>query len=305
MPSFRCPRCQAPLARTQTPQGVAFLCAGCGGHATTLDHVRRSLPQPRFRAMWSTVKQSPAGTLPCPSCSAAMTVVRMGTLEVDTCVQCELLWLDPGEHEALSGPPPAAAPSQAEAAAAAGAGATFPSGIYRMTRAKKSNLIDAITGLQTMIIRDEAKEQIGSIQRVRSTSRVYNVTIGRRAFFVPGIRTNLHNTVTFRNRGELCRTIDATTAAHASIPLWFGSATWVYHRDKQLDWRYTSIVRMKQALYDGDRCIAEMSSATRNTVFLNTRIPLEDELIVFLFCLRWGINNPLGSGSLEDWYDAE
>lgn len=297
MPTLNCPRCRCALTRTQTPQGVAFVCGSCEGHAAMLDQIRRALPRERFRSVWDAVKRSPAGTLPCPTCASAMRVVQLGALEVDTCVQCELLWLDPGEQERLTHAPPRPPPPPEPTAPTRTASSTIlhPSGVFRMTRAEKG-LMGVLDGLSSMIVRDEERNRIGAIRVVRSTSRLYNVVVNGRPHFVPGLRSG----AAWRNRGELCRTLDACTVVNASMPLWFGSATWVYHRDKQLDWRYISLMRQHQGLFDGDRCIAEMKAASASTVFLNTHVPLEDELIMFLFCLRWGITYPRGTGSFEE-----
>jgi len=100
-----CPRCQSPLA-----EGAGALaedvCASCGGRALSNAHTRK-LFEEELGLSPATLKelaQHFAGErLTCPSCSSAMSRIRVRGASVDVCLGCGTAFFDDGELARLSG----------------------------------------------------------------------------------------------------------------------------------------------------------------------------------------------------------
>jgi hypothetical protein len=111
MPPFRdqpmqCPRCGKPLARY--PDREKWRCKVCngalvGGEQLIVEigpHAREVLDGPADPAR-------PA-IHPCPVCAFPMTPYTIGTIEVDRCVEHQLVWFDGGEIGKIRASVPAA-----------------------------------------------------------------------------------------------------------------------------------------------------------------------------------------------------
>ncbi len=113
-----CPRCDQPLGDTRAGSVRIFPCPACGGHAITLTQLRQISDSARVNALWQTARAAPQAHLPCPACTAAMRAVDVGGAQIDACLACHMLWLDPGEQERLAQvkPPPQLSSARVQAA---------------------------------------------------------------------------------------------------------------------------------------------------------------------------------------------
>jgi Zn-finger nucleic acid-binding protein len=99
-----CPICTTPLlTHPELPQGGH--CTTCGGHLLPFTIVRREAPAGALEGLWGEFLAAPVGQRACPTCKSAMRAVFRRGIEVDGCVQCHHVWLDPGEREGLTSPP--------------------------------------------------------------------------------------------------------------------------------------------------------------------------------------------------------
>lgn len=97
----RCPRCRVSLER-RTPAGVVFYgCPTCRGFAIEVEALKTLLPANEVDAIWK--EAAGAGDVGCSHCDMAMeSVVRrqgLGTVALDVCRSCQMLWLDAGEWQ--------------------------------------------------------------------------------------------------------------------------------------------------------------------------------------------------------------
>src|SRR5262245_54377296 len=104
-----CPRCQASMVqRTATPAQAtapitADVCDQCGGlwlDGAELGHVSPALgglPM-RLAEIAGVAVESP---IACPRCRGVMMLFDLLDVAVDLCTQCQGVWLDGGEYEAL------------------------------------------------------------------------------------------------------------------------------------------------------------------------------------------------------------
>jgi len=107
--SMRC-TCAAgsTLSAVQLPAGPQALgCASCGGTALALDNYRRWRDAPGSESAepaGAVAVEDCAAARACPGCARFMERVRVGAtpdFRLDRCAVCALLWLDPGEWDAL------------------------------------------------------------------------------------------------------------------------------------------------------------------------------------------------------------
>lgn len=108
---YACPTCRAPLARTQTPVGIFWVCPECNGRAVTVSLLRRALKPEVASSLWrGTFTKTLPRIRPCPACEARMQEIGValpeGSFVLDVCRACQFVWFDPQEYEALPAPPP-------------------------------------------------------------------------------------------------------------------------------------------------------------------------------------------------------
>ena len=109
---LHCPRCGQTLSQAFYQGKISFSCPEGHGCAVTLSVVRTLCGRPEFaNTLWH--KARTAGEhlgAPCPLCGNDMSLVRLPVgdqfLELDICCQCQVIWFDPCELEALPKPPP-------------------------------------------------------------------------------------------------------------------------------------------------------------------------------------------------------
>jgi len=108
-----CPNCQIPLRKTQTRFGVVYACARCGGRASALAVLRKAgASSPLLRELWRKASAATDGSRRCPHCNKAMAEESVaagdGSLKLDLCSRCAVVWFDRGEYESMpQSPPPA------------------------------------------------------------------------------------------------------------------------------------------------------------------------------------------------------
>ena len=100
-----CPRCHGKLTGDPT-QRMACTIGGCG-ELWSLDTVARILEMPDRRdrdkkagAHFASMLRQVIAATPCPVCAASMTVVIIGRVVLDHCID-HGIWLDAGEREQL------------------------------------------------------------------------------------------------------------------------------------------------------------------------------------------------------------
>ena len=99
-----CPRCGTELARARGPDGIAWTCASCGGHAVAVAVLRKTARMDAANRIWQDARlTAPAGALACPWCAGAMGRVGVGAIgaeaEIDVCAKCQFVWFDAAEAE--------------------------------------------------------------------------------------------------------------------------------------------------------------------------------------------------------------
>ncbi len=100
---FTCPNCQERLTRTRSVHGVSWRCRSCGGRMEGVALLRK-LIEPQFvNQLWQRALAATAGARGCPSCTRKMREVTVrepdGSLTLDVCAACHLVWFDPAEYE--------------------------------------------------------------------------------------------------------------------------------------------------------------------------------------------------------------
>lgn len=103
---FSCPSCNI-LLKAQKPEGIRlWKCASCGGFAISLPTVRKGLNSETFKKIWQKVSsgETEAGR-PCPGCRNPLSVVEAdgqgGSIMIDVCRTCQILWFDDNEFSDL------------------------------------------------------------------------------------------------------------------------------------------------------------------------------------------------------------
>lgn len=104
---IRCPHCQIPLhIVTLDDRFQGYHCQNCRGFLFEMTAFRDAVGT--RRALAETPPETPRPlnrselerTIDCPSCSQVMSThpyLGPGAIVIDTCSQCSLIWLDPGE----------------------------------------------------------------------------------------------------------------------------------------------------------------------------------------------------------------
>jgi len=103
---FTCPTCNVSL-QAQKLEGIRlWKCASCGGFAISLPLVRKGLNAKTFRKIWQKLSSGETETgRPCPGCKKALSVVEAdgqdGSIMIDVCRTCHILWFDDKEFSDL------------------------------------------------------------------------------------------------------------------------------------------------------------------------------------------------------------
>lgn len=103
---FSCPTCNV-LLQTQKLEGIRlWKCASCGGFAISLPIVRKGLNSKTFKKIWQKISSGETETgRPCPGCKKPLSVVEAdgqgGSIMIDVCRTCQILWFDDKEYSDL------------------------------------------------------------------------------------------------------------------------------------------------------------------------------------------------------------
>jgi Zn-finger nucleic acid-binding protein len=97
-----CRSCDREMDRVNRGPAHFWACESCGAHVLSESNVRKIVPPPVWAAIWPAIREAAAPGAPaCPSCGRAMEETRevpeAGSLRVDWCEACRLVWLDPNE----------------------------------------------------------------------------------------------------------------------------------------------------------------------------------------------------------------
>ena len=103
---FTCPTCNV-LLQAQRPEGLRlWKCDSCGGFAISLPIVRKGLNTKTFKEIWQKLSSGETEKgRPCPGCKKPLSVVaaggKGGSILIDVCRSCHLLWFDDKEYSEL------------------------------------------------------------------------------------------------------------------------------------------------------------------------------------------------------------
>lgn len=101
----RCPNCRDPLEPQNLGIGVSYLCDKCGGAAIGIGALKnRNALKSFVDRIWQKARRrSRYGRKLCPFCQEVMVEVKEdidgGTLELDICNKCMMVWFDRGEQD--------------------------------------------------------------------------------------------------------------------------------------------------------------------------------------------------------------
>lgn len=104
---LRCPNCGVQLQRNFGDSGIFWVCSSCNGRAVGMGPLRRTLPKKFANALWlSAIEGGAEGERRCPACERAMFQSSTGTVVLDVCRSCQIVWFDPREFDAVPVTPP-------------------------------------------------------------------------------------------------------------------------------------------------------------------------------------------------------
>jgi len=103
---FSCPTCNL-LLEAQKLDGIRlWKCASCGGFAISVPVVRKGLAGKTFKEIWQKLYSGDIETgRPCPGCKKPLSVIEAdgqdGSILIDVCRTCHILWFDDNEYSDL------------------------------------------------------------------------------------------------------------------------------------------------------------------------------------------------------------
>ena len=111
-----CPRCSGALRHRVVGTAGAWCCDACSGMALNLAVFRAQIDERVATAFWKLACAAKSSVHACPSCRRSLGQIDYahagGSVEVDVCTGCQLIWFDQGELErfAAGRPRPATKP---------------------------------------------------------------------------------------------------------------------------------------------------------------------------------------------------
>ncbi len=108
---FSCPTCEEALLRTRNELGTYWVCEKCKGRAVSLAVLRKAVEPFFISELWERVRKGIGDRRrSCPSCGKLMIQVPAEALEgsvlLDVCAACQLVWFDERELEGAPPRPP-------------------------------------------------------------------------------------------------------------------------------------------------------------------------------------------------------
>lgn len=102
---MNCPVCNRILSRRAIPGGIAWECPSCRGVAVLQSVLRKAVRTNVADLIGERLASGDPGLRHCPSCDRIMRVGKVhGTMELDACATCGLVWFDSGELGRLPAP---------------------------------------------------------------------------------------------------------------------------------------------------------------------------------------------------------
>ena len=103
---FTCPRCQIQMDKRRLNPGIYWACPNCDGRTAAIPLLRRHIPQNVMRDLWADARTSPISeNVSCPACKKPMRSLAPNGIDrtdiIDLCTQCQFVWFDTHEYEAL------------------------------------------------------------------------------------------------------------------------------------------------------------------------------------------------------------
>jgi len=104
------------LLKAQKLEGIRlWKCESCGGFAISLPIVRKGLNSKTFKKIWQKISSGETELgRPCPGCKNPLSVVEAdgqgGSIMIDVCRTCHILWFDDKEYSDLPKVVPAVVP---------------------------------------------------------------------------------------------------------------------------------------------------------------------------------------------------
>ncbi len=101
-----CPRCGGELSEGKTKSNqTCRMCKACGGMTIKLSSLKTVFAEEGLKALLEKAKQHEQAGCICPDCGASMSLLKVSTgkryIEIDVCGNCQALWYDKDELEAL------------------------------------------------------------------------------------------------------------------------------------------------------------------------------------------------------------
>jgi len=103
---FSCPTCNVLLQAQQLDGIRLWKCESCGGFAISLPVVRKGLNSETFKKIWQKISSGETEMgRPCPGCRKPLSMVEAdgqdGSIMIDVCRTCHILWFDDNEFSDL------------------------------------------------------------------------------------------------------------------------------------------------------------------------------------------------------------
>jgi len=122
MIDVRCRTCDRDMDRVKRGSAYFWYCQGCGAHALSESALRKIVPPLVWAAIWPAIREAAvAGARGCPACERPMEETRevddAGSVRVDYCETCRIVWLDSGELAQMPKVPVVESPALSPAAA--------------------------------------------------------------------------------------------------------------------------------------------------------------------------------------------
>lgn len=101
-----CPRCGGELSEGKTKSNqTCRMCKACGGMTIKLSSLKTVFAEEGLKALLEKAKQHEQAGCICPDCGSSMSLLKVSTgkrhIEIDVCGNCQALWYDKDELEAL------------------------------------------------------------------------------------------------------------------------------------------------------------------------------------------------------------
>ena len=102
--AIQCPRCWVP-AKREKRRGIEIdICSQCKGIWLDTRELKKLLKNKDLHEhLTKYIGIEAKSDLVCPRCGSLMNLERAKDVEVDVCLQCRGIWLDPGELESVAG----------------------------------------------------------------------------------------------------------------------------------------------------------------------------------------------------------